>query len=144
MDIGTGVVFTARVDYRSGHYIGFAWVAPEVAEKFYDRQGFEIPSDAEWAAVCQPPPANAPTASTGDPLKDAASEAPIPSDVDALKKLGFGKLKQIAISLGIELKAKNESIANLAEQIAAKNGVLPAQSSNPEPASAPPPPPPSI
>jgi hypothetical protein len=70
--VKTGVEFQPIIDPKSGTWVGCATVDEETAEKYEDRDGFEVYADEAEAFGAPETEAPAAISESGDPLADAA------------------------------------------------------------------------
>lgn len=141
-DIVTRAEFGAVLNPVSRCFVAVADVSAEVAEAFAARPGFTVYSDEEYAAWLAAAPVAAETTTTGDPMTDAATDAPDPAKVKALAALGIKRLVEIAGGLGIQAKA-NDSKDKVAGLILKAGYDLPSENEQSGEENGPPPPPPS-
>ncbi len=113
-DLLTKVQFDSVLDHRSGCYVGMAEVDDEAAAKFDGREGFEVLTDAEFAALSTAPPKPAEGHDpAGIPEGDGVSAG------DGLEALSYNEVIARAKELGLDLRGKKpEIIVRIREKLA--------------------------
>lgn len=100
-DLLTKVQFNSVLDHRSGCFVGLAEVDDETAAKFDGREGFEVLSEAEFAALSTAPPKSA------EGEEQVAADAPASDGLDALS---YNEVMALAKELKLDLRGKKDAI----------------------------------
>lgn len=116
-DVVRRVSFSPRLDYRSGLFVGVAEVDEQAAQFYASREGFDVLSEAEYAALSQAPP---------KAEEATGKEAP----ADELDALSYNEVMALAKKLALDVRGKKPE---LIERIRAHQSAQNAHQTSQEP-----------